>query len=182
MTMMMMMMKKNKVLLPRWNHSDKRSPRIETTGKSETVTLKLPHHYSLPSGPFTTHQFLLSPHHIPNFPFQAHILHFGHPVKILKMTLNSKFHFISITMSKSSPLHLQNLITKYHKTFFQTKKKNTVIKPKLCHSSTFFTGPTLLKTFSFPSVICNWHFFLNSHSTLLAWLGPLFCQSLPSSA
>ena len=50
---MSMMMKTNKVLLPKYNCSDKRSPRIsysETTGKSETVTLKSPHHYSLPLG------------------------------------------------------------------------------------------------------------------------------------
>ena len=59
MTMMMM----NKVLLPKYNHSDERSPRSETTGKSETVTLKLPHHYSLPSRPFT-----------PTSSFKAHIV------------------------------------------------------------------------------------------------------------
>ena len=48
---MMMMMKMKKVFLPKYNHSDKRSPRSETTGKSETVTLKSLHHYSLPPGP-----------------------------------------------------------------------------------------------------------------------------------
>ena len=132
-----------------------------------------------------THQFLLSPHFIPNSPFQAHISHFRHPCQNLKKHTKFEMYLISVIISKSGPLNSQKPNTKYHKTFFWTKKeqrkKPTIIKPKLCHSSAFFTGLTLLKTFSFSSVIHNQHFFLNSHSTLLAWLGPLFHQSLPFS-
>ena len=62
----------------------------------------------------------------------------------------------------------------------QKNPKNTIIKLKLCHLSTFFIGPTSLKNFYFSLVICNQHFLSSSHSTLLAWLGPLFHKSLPS--
>ena len=95
----MMMRRRRKVLLPKCNCSDKRSTRSETTGKSETMTLKSPHHYSLPSRPFTPTSSLKV--HIIFQIFLSwltfHIL--DPPVKILKKKHTKfKFYFISITM------------------------------------------------------------------------------------
>ena len=100
----------------------------ETTDeKGKHVTLKLPCHNSLPSGPLTPTSSL-SYSKFPNFPFQAPVSHFQTILSKFKKS-HVKFKIQSIQLfllniSKSGPLHCQKPNTKHHKMFsFETKKK-----------------------------------------------------------
>ena len=141
------------------------------------MTPKSPHHYNLLPGPLHPPFPLKSPFHSKFFHPCSHFIFWIYLPKFLKTQIQNWLCFCKNL--KIQPFTLPKLKNKIKLKFARTKKETTIIKPKLCHSSAFFTGSTLLKTLSFSLVIHNWHFSFNSHSTLLAWLGPLFHQSLP---
>ena len=119
----MMTMKMNKVLLQKWNHSDKKKvqevrplEKVKQWHQSHLIITVFPPGSLHPPVPFKS--TLYSKFSLPG----SHFI-FQTPLSKLKIHTKFKIYFISIIMSKSSPLHCQKQIQNIKKCSFKPKKK-----------------------------------------------------------